>query len=254
MYTTPSPTDVLLGRSKVAFECKANQDLRRTIASKVGAFAQTRKQKSMIVRGVFRSVLEGGGRFLKYDAERKQWYQANQIDAKRRVSFAFRDASRAGKVKCMEKLGRKISTKHNGEPQSDHTLSLSDIFASADCYHDGADLSSDSCETKTNPQHVTQNDTASKSLVSLMDILQDDPLTIVPDDPREPYASDPFTPRRLEEMMDAVSSNNKFRRNGLSPAPTNNKALATCRQESFDDLLLMKMPIISLRRNASMLL
>lgn len=112
-FLKPETNDVLVGRAgKVAFEHEGNHRLRILIAENVDYFvqAETRFEKTKIVRSLMREILDRGGRFLKKDADSTHWHLAGFKDARDKISHALRDAG-ADKVKCMVAMKEKYDSR-----------------------------------------------------------------------------------------------------------------------------------------------
>lgn len=106
IYATPQPIDVLGGRGNKAFSHPGNKNLRSRIVQLLDNYkeCQTRKAKSAIVQSTVDKLQADGARFLKFDASKKEWFDAGYKEARLKVSHAFRDASIPNKVKCIEAL------------------------------------------------------------------------------------------------------------------------------------------------------
>mmetsp|Transcript_18444 Transcript_18444/g.27867 ORF Transcript_18444/g.27867 Transcript_18444/m.27867 type:complete len:261 (-) Transcript_18444:154-936(-) len=92
--------DVLCGRSRLAFDHPGNEILREKIAHALDEYNTCdRKVKTLIIGEIAKSITSSGGRFLKFDEGRKQWYDGGFKVAKARVSSGFRDARAYQKTK-----------------------------------------------------------------------------------------------------------------------------------------------------------
>lgn len=101
--------DVLCGRSRFAFDHPGNIKLREVITSTLGKYNMcNRKGKTAIIRGIIQSILVRGGRFLKYNTQKGQWYDVGFEAARIRVSTAFRDARSCRKAKTPKTKNPKI--------------------------------------------------------------------------------------------------------------------------------------------------
>jgi hypothetical protein len=98
----PKPGDILLGRGKAAFQHEGNSRLRLVIIQTLGRFttSKSRIEKTNMVRSIVKDIIDRGGRFLKKDPKKPDWYLAGFKDAREKVSHALRDAAN-NKVKCM---------------------------------------------------------------------------------------------------------------------------------------------------------
>lgn len=121
-YRVPDPVDVLCGRSHLAFNHPGNRDLRIKIAATLDEYNRcpTRHGKTVLIRSTINFVTNRGGRFLKYDKDKKKWYDGGAVTAKIRVSTAFRDARIPNKVKCMDALFSSSSKQPQETKQSKH--------------------------------------------------------------------------------------------------------------------------------------
>jgi len=93
-YVRPSPLDVLCGRGKSCYDHLGNQRFRQIIEQTLPKYAKatTKGEKTFFVRLVVNHISVQGGRFLKLDREKEQWYEGDAICAKSKVGHAFRDA------------------------------------------------------------------------------------------------------------------------------------------------------------------
>jgi len=104
-YTEPQSIDVLGGRGSKAFHHTGNRWLRKTIVELLESYKKSKKggrEKSSIVRNIIEIIREEGRRFLKFDKDAQQWYDAGFNEARLKIGHAFRDASLPNKVKCFE--------------------------------------------------------------------------------------------------------------------------------------------------------
>ena len=62
------------------------------------------QERCYIIRNIIETVREAGGRFLKFDKNDQQWYDAGSNEAHRKIRRAFREASIQDKVKCIEAM------------------------------------------------------------------------------------------------------------------------------------------------------
>lgn len=106
-YTTPQSNDILAGRSKSAFKHPGNVLLRETVCCRLDEYCEpqgSRKRRLNLIREILESIKSQGGRFLKFDSDQGEWYDAGYKEARYKISHAFRDASIPNKVKCIEKM------------------------------------------------------------------------------------------------------------------------------------------------------
>lgn len=106
-YTAPQSTDILAGRSKSAFKHYGNVLLRQTVCCRLDEYSVpqgSRKRRANLVHEILESIKSQGGRFLKFDSDQGEWYDAGYKEARSKISHAFRDASIPNKVKCIEKM------------------------------------------------------------------------------------------------------------------------------------------------------
>lgn len=113
-YVTPQPADVLAGRSSHAFAHKGNTLLRLRIAAHLDEYKSrsSRKEKTGIIRRVLEQMCADGGRFLRYDKETHQWYNAGLDAAHSKISSHFRDAATPNKIKYLAPLKESVKAKH----------------------------------------------------------------------------------------------------------------------------------------------
>lgn len=105
IYVAPADNDVLCGRGRVAFKNPGNKSLRQLIVTSLNDYiSSSRSEKTVVIRQIVLSVMDRGGRFLKYDKDAEMWYDGGMAVAKSRVGSAFRDAATPDKVKCIEKM------------------------------------------------------------------------------------------------------------------------------------------------------
>lgn len=105
-----TPNDVLCGRSRFAFDHPGNVRLRESIQIILDQYnTSSRKERTIIIRDIIKSIMKNGGRFLKFNDKKNQWYDGGFEAAKIRVSTAVRDAARS----CVKE---RITTKTKKEP------------------------------------------------------------------------------------------------------------------------------------------
>jgi len=94
----PLRNDVLCGRGKTAYHHSGNQSLQRDMVRRLEDFqaAESRFEKSIIVRDCIQCVLNRGGRFLKKNASTGHWYPTGFNDARDKVSHALRNNAGRG--------------------------------------------------------------------------------------------------------------------------------------------------------------
>merc|ERR1712113_1369687 len=74
--------------------------LREVITNTLEKYSmRNRKEKTAIIRGIIQSIMVRGGRFLKYNIQKGQWYDVGFEASRIRVSTAFRDARCSSKTK-----------------------------------------------------------------------------------------------------------------------------------------------------------
>ncbi len=83
-FTNPQPRDVLCGRGISCHEHQGNKLLRQLIDRNLRryAIADSKSDKSSILREIIRSILQEGGRFLKKDSETESYYEAGMKAAR----------------------------------------------------------------------------------------------------------------------------------------------------------------------------
>lgn len=120
-YVTPQPNDILAGRGIQPFHHPGNSNLRSAIAALLDEYSNaTKTEKSDLVGTMLGSIKKKGGRFLKLDESKMQWYDAGSKQCRKKISQAFRDALVPHKAKCREAVInnlQKLKEKHN-TPQS----------------------------------------------------------------------------------------------------------------------------------------
>jgi len=87
-----SEHDVLLGRGGLANNNPGNKEYQKkkeTMQERY--FAATKEEKTGISQELVDYVHETGGRFLKLDREREQWYEVSNSEARRKASQTLRD-------------------------------------------------------------------------------------------------------------------------------------------------------------------
>jgi len=111
MNLTPTEYDVLCGRGPKSFKHPGNQKLRTRIVLSLERYdkCESRKEKTLLIREIIQSIMNEGGRFLKFDKTNNCWFDGGVKAARSRVGFAFRDARTPDKVKCIEKLKEYLS-------------------------------------------------------------------------------------------------------------------------------------------------
>lgn len=109
-YVTPQAVDVLAGRSVQAFQHKGNKMLRFRIVHNLEDFKNcpSRKQKTEVIRRVLEQVTAEDGRFLRYDKDTHQWFDAGLKEAHAKIASNFRDAVVPNKVKCLSPIKKKV--------------------------------------------------------------------------------------------------------------------------------------------------
>jgi hypothetical protein len=81
-YTKPQPTDVLGGAGSKVFNHVGNKWLRKTIVRLLKSYKSTDSQEiCYIIRIIIETIREAGGRFLKFDKDAQQWYDAGFNEA-----------------------------------------------------------------------------------------------------------------------------------------------------------------------------
>lgn len=117
--------DVLCGRSRFAFDHPGNAILREKIASALDQYNTcSRKGKTAIIRDIVDSVIRSGGRFLKFDDTKEQWYDGGFQVAKVRVSTAFRDARSSYRKANQAKGPKKAANITQQESENEHLKQL----------------------------------------------------------------------------------------------------------------------------------
>ena len=90
---TPTDTDVFCGRGRGHASKPGNQTFRHIVAKSLCAYEATtsRTLRSDIIKHVVDEARDAGIRFLRFDHQRKWWYDAGWKVAKDKVSHALRD-------------------------------------------------------------------------------------------------------------------------------------------------------------------
>lgn len=109
-YVTPQSTDVLAGRSNIAFTHEGNERLRERIVEHLEEYKNcaSRIEKTKVIRRVIGKISAEGGRFLRHDKIAKRWYDAGFKEAHVKISHSFRDAVIPNKVKCLAKIKKSM--------------------------------------------------------------------------------------------------------------------------------------------------
>ena len=83
-FITPEPRDVLCGRGISCHQHPGNKLLRQLIDRNLPKYAtaDSKSDKSSILRDIIRSILQQGGRFLKKDSETEFYYEAGMKAAR----------------------------------------------------------------------------------------------------------------------------------------------------------------------------
>ena len=124
--TTDSPraTDILCGRGLAFFYHAGNVSFRVAIASNVAKYiaAQSKNEKTLVVRAVVQGILESGARFLKkHGTKGGLWIVAGPKTCRQKVGHALRDAS-TNKVQCVATLHKHMqdhASLHDGHRHHD---------------------------------------------------------------------------------------------------------------------------------------
>lgn len=87
--------DVICGRDKEAFNNIGNRRFRVTVSLTLGRYqqAQSRKEKSTVIKSVAILVQNNGGRFLQ--KKKGKWFQLNEKQTHEKVGHALRDMAMA---------------------------------------------------------------------------------------------------------------------------------------------------------------
>lgn len=90
----PSDHDVLCSQSRSSYEHAGNILFRELIAKKLPAYekAKTKIEKTSFFRHVVNEISSTGGKFLKLDEERGEWFEVDFASARSKVGKAFRSA------------------------------------------------------------------------------------------------------------------------------------------------------------------
>ena len=81
-YTEPQSTDLLGGAGSKVFNHVGNKWLRKTIVRLLESYKSTDSQEiCYIIRIIIETIREAGGRFLKFDKDAQQWYDAGFNEA-----------------------------------------------------------------------------------------------------------------------------------------------------------------------------
>ena len=106
---TPTATDILCGRGLFCFEHEGNQKFRALLALNLQAYrdANSRTQRSRVVRSVADTINVMGGRFLIFDGQTKTWRDGGKKKAVDKIGHSLRDAI-ANKSKNVEDLHRLV--------------------------------------------------------------------------------------------------------------------------------------------------
>lgn len=94
LIETPLDIDILLGRSKGAFNHVGNRRFRVFILMHLKDYmnANSRMEKTLVVNRVYEQISDAGGRFLKEDTKTEKWIQVSHKVGRDKVGHALRDA------------------------------------------------------------------------------------------------------------------------------------------------------------------
>lgn len=83
-FITPEPRDVLCGRGISCHQHPGNKFLRQLIDRNLPKYAtaDSKSDKSSILRDIIRNILQQGGRFLKKDSDTEFYYEAGMKAAR----------------------------------------------------------------------------------------------------------------------------------------------------------------------------
>lgn len=126
-FVQPTERDVLCGRGRHYFNHAGNMSLRSLIQQNMGDYLSCKRksEKTRIIRCVMHAVLNNGGRFLKFDAVIRGWFDGGLQVAKIRVGVAFRDAkvpTIARRVEDMKPACGAAPTKQENAGIGEHNL------------------------------------------------------------------------------------------------------------------------------------
>jgi hypothetical protein len=94
LIETPLEIDILLGRSKGAFNHVGNRRFRVFILMHLQDYlnANSRMEKTLVVNRVYEQISDAGGRFLREDTKSDKWIQVPHKVGRDKVGHALRDA------------------------------------------------------------------------------------------------------------------------------------------------------------------
>lgn len=83
-FVVPEPRDILCGRGITCHQHQGNKLLRQLIDRNLPKYtvADSKSDKSSILREIIRNILQHGGRFLKKDSESDRYYEAGMKAAR----------------------------------------------------------------------------------------------------------------------------------------------------------------------------
>jgi hypothetical protein len=83
-FVVPEPRDILCGRGITCHQHQGNKLLRQLIDRNLPKYtvADSKSDKSSILREIIRNILQQGGRFLKKDSESDRYYEAGMKAAR----------------------------------------------------------------------------------------------------------------------------------------------------------------------------
>lgn len=93
-FVVPEPRDILCGRGITCHQHQGNKLLRQLIDRNLPKYtvADSKSDKSSILREIIRNILQQGGRFLKKDSESDRYYEAGMKAARDKVGHCLREA------------------------------------------------------------------------------------------------------------------------------------------------------------------
>jgi len=91
---TPQSYDIIIGRGRRCFNHVGNQELRRTVASRLVLYlaATSQKDKTEIISSVLEELRDRGINFVKLNPRSEKWFDVGDHAAREKISQTFRDA------------------------------------------------------------------------------------------------------------------------------------------------------------------
>mmetsp|Transcript_11861 Transcript_11861/g.18198 ORF Transcript_11861/g.18198 Transcript_11861/m.18198 type:complete len:212 (-) Transcript_11861:264-899(-) len=113
--SSPEPHDIICGRGNFCSQHPGNEFLSQLVDVGLPKYmaANSKSDKSSILREIIRTVIRIGGRFLKKDSVNGAYYEAGMKAARDKVGYCLREASmeRISKLKLKRDLENQLDRK-----------------------------------------------------------------------------------------------------------------------------------------------